>query len=79
MKGIEAASGKYIVMGDSDDTYDFFEIENFIQFLREGFDFVIGSRFKGKILANAMPWPNRYIGNPTSQIIFSNLILILRK
>ena len=64
MKGIEAASGKYIVMGDSDDTYDFFEIENFIQFLREGFDFVIGSRFKGKILANAMPWPNRYIGNP---------------
>lgn len=63
-KGIEEANGRYIVMGDSDDTYDFSEIDKFIRPLRDGYDFVIGSRFKGTILPGAMPWPNRYIGNP---------------
>lgn len=63
-KGIEAAEGKYIIMGDSDDTYEFLEIERFVNPLREGYDFVIGSRFKGTILPGAMPWANRYIGNP---------------
>jgi glycosyltransferase involved in cell wall biosynthesis len=64
IKGIESAEGKYIVMGDSDDTYEFLEIERFIEPLRQGYDFVIGSRFTGKILPGAMPWANRYIGNP---------------
>ncbi len=73
IKGIESAIGKYIVMGDSDDTYEFLEIERFISPLREGYDFVIGSRFKGKILPGAMPWANRYIGNP----ILSGMLRVL--
>jgi glycosyltransferase involved in cell wall biosynthesis len=63
-KGFEEARGKYIVMGDSDDTYDFTEIGALIDKLREGNDYVLGSRFKGKILPGAMPWLNRYVGNP---------------
>jgi glycosyltransferase involved in cell wall biosynthesis len=63
-KGIEESSGKYIIMGDADDTYDFFEIPNFVKYLREGYDLVIGSRFKGKILKGAMSWSHKYIGNP---------------
>jgi glycosyltransferase involved in cell wall biosynthesis len=62
--GIEAARGKYIVMGDSDDTYDFTEIGQLIEKLREGNEYVLGSRFAGTILPGAMPWANRYIGNP---------------
>lgn len=62
--GIAAARGKYILIGDSDDTYDFTDIERFITPLRNGYDFVIGSRFKGEIRPGAMPWSHRYIGNP---------------
>jgi len=64
MKGFEEARGKYIIMGDSDDSYDFSDIERFITPLREGKDIVMGSRFKGKIMPGAMPWHHRYIGNP---------------
>jgi len=64
MKGFEEARGKYIIMGDSDDSYDFSDIERFIAPLREGKDIVMGSRFKGKIIPGAMPWHHRYIGNP---------------
>ena len=64
LAGIAAARGKYIVIGDSDDTYDFAGLYCFLQPLQEGYDFVIGSRFKGKILAGGMPWLHRYIGNP---------------
>ena len=62
--GIPAAHGKYIVMGDSDDTYDFTDLARFINPLRKGYDFVIGNRFKGEMLSGAMPWARRYIGNP---------------
>ncbi len=62
--GITAARGKYILIGDSDDTYDFTDLERFITPLRNGYDFVIGSRFKGEILPGAMSWSHRYIGNP---------------
>jgi len=62
--GIPEARGKYIVIGDSDDTYDFTDLERFIQPLREGYDFVIGNRMGGSIEKGAMPWANRYIGNP---------------
>jgi hypothetical protein len=51
-------------MGDSDDTYDFREIDQLIQKLREGNEYVLGSRFKGEILPGAMPWLHQYIGNP---------------
>lgn len=62
--GFEAARGKYIIMGDSDDTYDFTQIPEFIDKLREGNEYVLGSRFKGEILPGAMPWLHQYIGNP---------------
>jgi len=63
-RGIEAAGGKYIIMGDADNTYDFSEISKFVQPLREGYELVMGSRFAGKILHGAMSWSHRYIGNP---------------
>jgi len=62
--GLGDAQGQYFIIGDSDGTYDFYEIPKFIKLLREGYDFVIGSRFKGQIKKGAMPWPHRYIGNP---------------
>lgn len=62
--GFEGARGKYIVMGDSDDTYDFTEIGALVDKLREGNDYVLGSRFAGTILPGAMPWLHQYIGNP---------------
>ena len=64
LAGIGAAKGKYIIMGDSDDTYDFSNIEPFLTPLRNGYDFVIGSRFKGKMMPGAMSWSHRYLGNP---------------
>ena len=73
LAGFAAAQGKYIVMGDSDDTYNFTDLERFLTPLHDGYDFVIGNRFKGKILPGAMPWPNRYIGNP----ILSGMLRIL--
>ena len=63
-KGINEARGKYIVIGDSDDTYDFSELHKFIQPLREGYELVMGTRLKGEILPGAMPWLHQYIGNP---------------
>ena len=64
LAGIAAAEGEYIVMGDSDDTYDFTDLERFITPLRAGCDFVIGNRLKGEILPGAMPKLHRYLGNP---------------
>jgi hypothetical protein len=51
-------------MGDSDDSYDFEKLDAFVDKLREGYDLVMGNRFQGGILPGAMPWKNRYIGNP---------------
>lgn len=62
--GIAAARGKYIIMGDSDSSYDFGEVPHFVAKLEEGFDVVIGNRFTGGIMPGAMPWHHRYIGNP---------------
>ena len=73
LAGFAAAKGQYIVMGDSDDTYDFTDLERFITPLQNGYDFVIGNRFKGEILPGAMPWARRYIGNP----ILSGILRIL--
>jgi glycosyltransferase involved in cell wall biosynthesis len=61
---ILAAEGKYIVMGDSDDSYDFTALAPFVERLRAGDDLVMGNRFRGGIRNGAMPWKNRYIGNP---------------
>jgi glycosyltransferase involved in cell wall biosynthesis len=64
MRGISAARGRYILIGDSDSTYDFSDLPRLLEPLHAGFDLVLGSRFKGHILPGAMPWANRYIGNP---------------
>jgi Glycosyl transferase family 2 len=64
LAGFSAARGRYIVMGDADDTYDFREIGRFIGPLNDGADLVMGSRLKGKIHKGAMPWLHRYVGNP---------------
>lgn len=59
-----AARGQYVIMGDSDDSYDFTDLMAFVEQLRAGFDLVMGNRFQGGIKPGAMPWKNRYIGNP---------------
>ncbi len=63
--GGRAARGKYIVMGDSDASYDFREGVPMVLRLKEGYDVCMGNRFKGRIMPGAMPWKNKYIGNPT--------------
>src|SRR5215211_515840 len=62
--GINAARGKYIIMGDADDSYDFTNLGPFLENLRAGYDLVMGNRFKGGIAPQAMPALHRYIGNP---------------
>jgi glycosyl transferase family 2 len=62
--GCEAARGKYLVIADADASYDLGELGPLIERLRAGDDLAIGSRFKGRILPGAMPWKNRFIGNP---------------
>ena len=62
--GFEAARGRYLVMGDSDGSYDFREATAMVEALMSGADLCMGSRFKGGIKPGAMPWKNRYIGNP---------------
>jgi glycosyltransferase involved in cell wall biosynthesis len=62
--GIKAARGKYIIMGDADDSYDFGNLGPFLENLRAGYDLVMGNRFKGGIEPQAMPFLHRYFGNP---------------
>ena len=64
MRGIAEARAEFIVMGDSDDTYDFGDLDHFLAPLRDGYDLVMGSRFGGRILPGAMTFSHRYIGNP---------------
>ena len=63
-EGFKKARGKYIIMADSDFSYDLYNLNQFIKYLREGYDLVMGNRFKGKIEKGAMPFLNRYLGNP---------------
>jgi hypothetical protein len=62
--GIAAARGRYIIMGDADDSYDFGRLDAFVEKLREGHPLVMGNRFKGGIRPGAMPPLHRYLGNP---------------
>ena len=74
--GIQAARGKYIIMGDADDSYDFLGLEPFVKKLQEGYDLVMGNRFKGGIAPKAMPFLHKYLGNPVltkiGQILFKS-------
>jgi glycosyltransferase involved in cell wall biosynthesis len=62
--GISAAHGTFIILGDSDGTYDFRDAFAFVEMLRDGCDIVIGSRLQGHIVCGAMPWLHRHIGIP---------------
>jgi glycosyltransferase involved in cell wall biosynthesis len=62
--GVQAARGRYVIMADADDSYDFSALDRFVEKLRDGYDLVMGDRFGGGIAPGAMPWKNRYIGNP---------------
>lgn len=62
--GIQEACGKYVIMGDSDDSYDFSQLSQFVEKLREGAELVMGNRFTGQIKPGAMPFLHRYLGNP---------------
>jgi glycosyltransferase involved in cell wall biosynthesis len=67
--GFEAAGGKFIIMADADESYDLIHLMPFLEKLREGYDLVMGNRFKGGIKKGAMPWHHRYIGNPILSFI----------
>ncbi len=67
--GIEAAQGRFVIMADADDSYDFANLDGFVDGLRRGFKLVIGNRFKGRIMPGAMPLLNRYLGNPLLSFI----------
>jgi Glycosyl transferase family 2 len=62
--GIAGARGAYIIMGDADDSYDFTDAPRFVAKLREGFDMVMGNRFRGEIKPGAMPPLHKHLGNP---------------
>ncbi len=64
LAGLAATDGDFIVMGDADETYPMRELAPFVDRLEQGDDLVIGSRFKGTIHGDAMPFLNRFVGNP---------------
>jgi prepilin-type processing-associated H-X9-DG protein len=74
--GIGAARGKYVIMGDADDSYDFSDLQPFIDALRNGQELVMGNRFRGTFQPGAMPALHRYIGNPVlsgiGRLLFGN-------
>ena len=67
--GIAAARGKYVIMGDCDDSYDFSALSPFVEELRAGYALVMGNRFKGGIKPGAMPFLHRYLGNPVLSLM----------
>jgi glycosyltransferase involved in cell wall biosynthesis len=70
--GIRAARGKWIIMGDADDSYDFSRIAPFVETLSQGFDLVVGCRMPrggGAIDPGAMPWKHKWLGNPALSLI----------
>ncbi len=69
LAGIQNAQGKYVIMGDADDSYDFSSLRDFIVKLRAGNQLVMGNRFMGGMKKNAMPFLNRYLGNPVLSFV----------
>ena len=67
--GINAARGRFVIMGDADDSYDFTAIAPMLEKLRGGSDLVVGNRFAGGIEPGAMPWSHRWVGNPVLSLI----------
>jgi len=76
MGGIAAARGKYIIMGDADDSYDFLEVPKFVAKMREGFDLVQGCRLPsggGTVKPGAMPWLHRWVGSPLLTLLVRHM------
>ena len=76
MGGISAARGKFVIMGDADDSYDFLEVPKFVERLREGYELVQGCRLPaggGTVMPNAMPVLHRWIGNPMFSILVRHM------
>jgi len=71
MGGVRAAHGTFIIMGDADDSYNFEEIDGYYRKLKEGSEFVIGNRFRGKIEEGAMPLLHRFLGTPVLTAIMN--------
>lgn len=69
MAGVRAAQGRFVIMGDADDSYDFSRLEQYVERLRAGADLVMGNRFMGGVAAGAMPALHRYLGNPVLSFI----------
>ncbi len=67
--GIHAAKGRFVIMGDADDSYDFENLEGMVQRLRDGAELVMGNRFQGGISPGAMPFLHKYLGNPVLSFI----------
>jgi hypothetical protein len=67
--GIQAATGTWVVMGDADDSYDFGDLDGYLEALRDGADLVIGNRFDGGVAPGAMPFLHRYLGNPLLSLL----------
>lgn len=67
--GIRAAYGRFVIMGDSDDSYNFSNLQPYVDKLREGYQLVMGNRFKGGIAPGAMPFLHKYLGNPVLTFI----------
>ena len=69
--GFTGAYGKYLIHGDADDSYDFSKIDGFVQYLRKGYDMVIGTRIRGRIEKGAMPFLHRYLGTPVLTFVLN--------
>ena len=69
LAGIEAARGTFVIMGDSDDSYDFSALAGFVDKLRAGYELVLGNRFRGGIDPGAMPALHKFFGNPALSLI----------
>lgn len=67
--GINAVQGKFVIIGDADDSYDFSEIPKFVAGWRKGYELVMGNRLRGEIKPGAMPWHHRYVGTPVMSTI----------
>ena len=74
LKGKQHVSGKYVILGDADCTYDFRRIQPFLSKLNEDFDLVVGNRFRGTIEKKAMPIHHQYFGSPLTSFIFKHTL-----
>ncbi len=72
LSGKQHINGRYVILGDADCTYDFRSIQPFLKKMQEGFDLVVGNRFKGSIEKNAMPLHHQYFGSPGTSFVFKH-------